>query len=99
MVTVVVDGVVTGSYRYTTLEDVTAKTSDIGSSDDEDRQAGEPMADRTGWRITSSNSWWSVFGKKRGKVHYPGPTARDDPCAVVDEHGRTRHAFVAERVS
>lgn len=31
---------------------------------DEARVAGEGMADRTAWRITASNGWWSVFGKK-----------------------------------
>ncbi|WP_313504959.1 hypothetical protein [Corynebacterium variabile] len=57
------------------------------------------MADRTAWRITSSNGWWSVFGKERGKGRRPGPPVHDDRCAVVDEHGRTRHVFVAERVN
>ncbi|RKW70952.1 hypothetical protein DWQ67_03855 [Galactobacter caseinivorans] len=33
----------------------------------EARGAGESMADRTVWRITAANGWWSVFGKKRGK--------------------------------
>ena len=32
---------------------------------DEAREAGEPMADRTAWRICSDNGWWSVFGKKK----------------------------------
>ena len=32
-------------------------------------EAGQPMADRTAWRICSGNGWWSAFGKKkrRGK--------------------------------
>lgn len=61
------------------------------------RDAGETMSDRTAWRIASVNGWFSVFGKpKRGKGRRPGPPVHDDLCAVVDEHGRTRHMFVAD---
>ena len=36
--------------------------------------------------------------KKRGKNgKKPGPPVHDDRCAVVDEHGRTRHVFAATR--
>lgn len=64
---------------------------------DEARDAGEVMADRTGWRIASENGWWSVFGKKRGKNgKKPGPAVHDDLCVVVDENGRERHRFVAD---
>lgn len=35
---------------------------------DEARDAGQPMAERTAWRICSHNRWWSAFGKKRGKT-------------------------------
>jgi putative transposase len=46
---------------------------------DEARDAGEPMADRTAWRICSEHGWWSVFGKKRGKSgKTPGPPVHDD---------------------
>ena len=34
---------------------------------EEARDAGEPMAERTAWRICSQNRLWSAFGKKRGK--------------------------------
>jgi putative transposase len=30
---------------------------------DEARALGEPMADRTAWRICHDNGWWSAFGK------------------------------------
>ena len=40
-----------------------------------------------------------MFGKKRGKGRRPGPPVHDDRCAVVDEHGRIRHLFDAERVN
>jgi transposase InsO family protein len=46
---------------------------------DEARDAGEPMAVRTAWRICSSMGWWSVFGKTRGKNgKKPGPPVHDD---------------------
>ena len=52
------------------------------------------MAERTAWRITSSNGWFSAFGKpRRSKHRRPGPPVHDDLCAVTDEHGRTRHVF------
>lgn len=41
--------------------------------------AGQPMAERTAWRICADNGWWSVFGKrKRGKNGKPGPPVHDD---------------------
>ena len=65
---------------------------------DEAREEGQAMSDRTAWRIASSNGWWSVFGKKRGKNgKKPGPAVHDDLCVVIDEHGRERHRFVASR--
>ena len=46
---------------------------------DEAHDAGQPMAERTAWRICSDNSWWSVFGKKkRGKNGKTGPPVHDD---------------------
>ena len=46
---------------------------------DEARDAGQPMADRTAWRICSGNGWWSAFGKKRrGKGGKAGPPVHDD---------------------
>lgn len=65
---------------------------------DEAREAGEPMAERTAWRICSALGWWSVFGKRRrGKNDKkPGPPVHDDLCAVVDDKGRVRHEFTAD---
>ncbi|BBY52954.1 transposase subunit [Mycobacteroides abscessus subsp. abscessus] len=46
---------------------------------DEAGDVGQPMADRTGWRICSDNGWWSAFGKrKRGKNGKSGPPVHDD---------------------
>ncbi len=38
------------------------------------------MADRTGWRICSTNQWWSVFGKPKayGKARRAGTPAHED---------------------
>jgi transposase InsO family protein len=50
---------------------------------DEARGAGQPMADRTAWRICSENGWWSVFGKKKpyAKARKAGAPAHDDLVA------------------
>jgi putative transposase len=46
---------------------------------DEARSAGFSAAERTVWRISSDNGWWSVFGKKkRGKKAKVGAPAHDD---------------------
>jgi putative transposase len=47
---------------------------------DEARAAGQPMADRTAWRICSNNGWWSAFGKRKrsGKGGKVGPPVHDD---------------------
>jgi len=49
---------------------------------DEARDEGQPMAERTAWRLCSSNGWWSVFGKPRArngkKKRKPGTPAFDD---------------------
>lgn len=65
---------------------------------EEAREAGEPRADRTAWRICSANGWWSAFGKPKGTKHgkKPGPLVHDDLCAYLDEHGVTRHRFAAD---
>jgi putative transposase len=58
---------------------------------DEAREAGEPMAERTAWRICSEFGWWSAFGKRRGKNgKKPGPPVHDDLCTVVDKRGVVR---------
>ncbi len=44
----------------------------------EARDAGQPMAERTAWRICRDHGWWAVFGKKRRKGTKPGPPAHDD---------------------
>ncbi|MGH8880848.1 MAG: DDE-type integrase/transposase/recombinase, partial [Stackebrandtia sp.] len=64
---------------------------------DEAADAGQPMVERTAWRICSELGWRSAFGKRRGKNGKKlGPPVHDDVCAVVDRHGVTRHEFTAD---
>ncbi|CAN7546944.1 DDE-type integrase/transposase/recombinase [Microbacterium foliorum] len=87
------------AYRANALFDAHKDDPEFGHRllADEARDNGEVMSDRTAWRIASNNGWFSAFGKpKRGKGRRPGPPVHDDLCAVVDEHGRTRHVFAAD---
>jgi transposase InsO family protein len=87
------------AYRANALFDAHKDDPEFGHRllADEAAEAGEVMADRTAWRIASSNGWFSAFGKpKRGKGRRPGPPVHDDLCAVVDEDGRVRHVFAAD---
>ncbi|MFD4987480.1 transposase [Streptomyces sp. NPDC058374] len=56
------------------------------------RTAGEPMAERTAWRICRDNRWWNAFGKRRGrgKTAKAGPPVHDDRAGVTSPPtGRT----------
>ena len=96
----VTDADLVEAYRANALFDAHADDPEFGYRllVDEARAVGEPMAERTAWRICSQLGWWSAFGKKRGKNgKKPGPPVHDDLCAVVDKHGVTRHEFTADR--
>jgi len=87
------------AYRANALFDAHKDDPEFGHRllADEAAEAGEVMADRTAWRIASSNGWFSAFGKpKRGKGRRPSPPVHDDLCAVVDADGRVRHVFTAD---
>ncbi len=95
----ITDSEVVEAYRANALFDAHRDDPEFGHRllADEAADAGEPMSDRTAWRIASANGWFSVFGKpKRGKHRKPGPPVHDDLCAVVDERGQTRHVFAAD---
>jgi putative transposase len=51
---------------------------------DEARDVGQPMADRTAWRICSGNGRCSAFGKRkrRGKGGKPDPGVHDEVLAT-----------------
>jgi putative transposase len=95
----VTDAELTEAYRANALFDAHRDDPEFGYRFllDEALEVGEPMAERTAWRICSQSGWWSSHGKKRGKNgKKPGPPVHDDRCAVVDEHGVIRHVFTAE---
>jgi len=76
------DADLVAAYRANALVDAHRDDPEFGYRflADEARTAGQPMADRTAWRICSDNRWWSVFGKKkrRGKGRTVGPPVHDD---------------------
>lgn len=93
---------VTQAYRANALFDTHRDDPEFGYRylADEAKAAGYPMAVRTAWRLCSAHSWFSVFGKARGKNgKRPGPAVHDDLCVVTDVDGRTRHEFTAEGVN
>jgi hypothetical protein len=65
----IADAEIIEAYRANALFDAHHEDPEFGYRYlvEEARDAGEPMAERTGWRICADNKWWSVFGKKRGK--------------------------------
>jgi transposase InsO family protein len=77
----VTDAELTSAYRANALFDAHRDDPEFGYRFllDEAREAGEPMADRTAWRICSDLGWWSAFGKKRGRNgKKAGPPVHDD---------------------
>ncbi len=76
----VADAVLEQAYRANALFDAHREDPEFGYRflADEARGAGARMADRTAWRICRDNHWWSVFGKKRGRVRKAGPPVHDD---------------------
>ena len=77
----VTDAEVVEAYRANALFDAHRDDPEFGYRllADEACDAGQPMAERTAWRICSQNQLWSVFGKKRGRNgKKPGPPVHDD---------------------
>ena len=58
---------ITWAYRANALFTVHADDPEFGHRllADEARTSGEPMADRTAWRICRQNGWWSAFGRRQ----------------------------------
>lgn len=86
------------AYRANALVDAHRDDPEFGYRylADEADAAAQPMAVRTAWRLCSANDWFSAFGKGRAKNgKKPGSPVHDDPCAVADTDGRTRHEFRA----
>jgi putative transposase len=71
----------TAAYRANALFDAHREDPEFGYRFlvDEAKQAGEPMAERTAWKLCSQLGWWSAFGKKRGRNgKKPGPPVHND---------------------
>jgi putative transposase len=71
------------AYRANALFDAHRDDPDFGYRFlvDEARDAGQPMAARTAWRICSEHRWWSAFGKnKRGRRRPPHRHSRLCPA-------------------
>ena len=70
------------AYRANALYDAHIEDPEFGYRflADEARILGEPMPDRTAWKLCRDQGWWSAFGKKkaRGKGRKPGPPVHDD---------------------
>lgn len=73
---------ITEAYRANALFDAHRDDAEFGYRFllDEARDAGEDMSERTAWKITSENGWWSAFGKRkaRGTGKKTGPPVHDD---------------------
>ena len=77
----VTDAELTAAYRADALFDAHRDDPEFGYRFlvDEAREAGQPMAERTAWKICSELGWWSAFGKKRGRNgKKAGPPVHDD---------------------
>jgi transposase InsO family protein len=77
----VTDAELTEAHRANALFDAHRDDPEFGYRflAEEARRAGEPMAERTAWRICSQQRLWSVFGKKkRGKNGKVGPPVHSD---------------------
>ncbi|PPK89487.1 transposase InsO family protein [Kineococcus xinjiangensis] len=69
------------AYRANALFDAHREDPEFGYRYlvEEAREAGEVMAERTAWRICSTNGWWSAFAKRRSKNgKRPSPPVHDD---------------------
>jgi putative transposase len=75
------DAEITEAYRADALFEAHHDDPEFGYRllADEARAAGEPMADRTAWRICRDHGWASAFGARRKqKGKRPGPPVHDD---------------------
>ena len=64
----ITDAELVAAYRANALFDAHRDDPEFGYRFllDEARDAGEPMTERTAWKICSELGWWSAFGRKRG---------------------------------
>ena len=78
----VTDAELAEAYRTDALFDAHRDDPEFGYRflADEAHAAGQPMAERTAWKICSGMRWWSAFSRtrRRGKGTKPGPPVHDD---------------------
>ncbi|MBU8859751.1 MULTISPECIES: IS3 family transposase [unclassified Micromonospora] len=78
----VTDAELVAAYRADALFDAHRDDPEFGYRflADEARTAGQPMVERTAWKICSHMGWWSAFSKRkrRGKGGKVGPPVHDD---------------------
>ncbi|WP_212841661.1 IS3 family transposase [Catellatospora sp. IY07-71] len=77
----VTDAEHTQAWRANALHDAHRDDPEFGYRflADEAAAAGQPMADRTAWKICSGHGWFSAFARKRrGKGRKVGPPVHDD---------------------
>ncbi|MBU8858031.1 MULTISPECIES: IS3 family transposase [unclassified Micromonospora] len=78
----VTDAELVAAYRTNALFDAHRDDPEFGYRflADEARTAGQPMVERTAWKICSHMGWWSAFSKRkrRGKGGKVGPPVHDD---------------------
>ncbi|MCW2287742.1 hypothetical protein M2253_000839 [Leucobacter luti] len=57
------------AYRANALYDAHIEDPEFGYRflADEAKTFGEPMCDRTAWRLCRNQQWWSAFGKKKAR--------------------------------
>ncbi|RQX11044.1 IS3 family transposase [Micromonospora inaquosa] len=76
------DAELVAAYRANALVDAHRDDPEFGYRflADEARAAGQPMVERTAWKICSGMGWFSAFSKKkrRGKGGKVGPPVHDD---------------------
>ncbi|OAV52175.1 hypothetical protein A6F49_00945 [Enteractinococcus helveticum] len=63
------DADLVAAYRANALFDAHQDDPEFGHRllADEAKASGQPMADRTAWRICHDNQWFSVFGRRKAR--------------------------------
>lgn len=65
---------------------------------DEARDVGEPMVERTAWRIYSSNGWWSASGKRKRGKHGKKPAHRSTTTCAPTSTGTCFFSLLQKNV-
>ena len=65
---------------------------------DEARDAGQPMAERTAWRICSDNGWWSRVRQEDAAARNASPARRSTTtwCGATSPHRRPNQLWLTD---